>query len=139
MTTANDHHEHHRDPHHETPPMHDPVDPWHDHSHDPRPQRAHGGTLNARAVILIGIGLFLAVMVSTGIVYQYYVWYTTRMLDERASLGVRMSYKERMETKSKTVAQIAAEKPEWRDHDTVVVPFSRAVDEVVSRYEGGER
>ena len=45
---------------HETAPLHDPVDAWHDHSHDPKPQQAHAEVGNAGAIMGIG-GAFLLV------------------------------------------------------------------------------
>lgn len=139
MTMHPEHSEHPRDPHHETAPLHDPVDAWHDHSADPKPKEAHGRTLNAKAVIAIGAGLFVTIMMTTMVVYQYYVWYTTRMLNERATPQQRMQYTDRMELQSLAKRQVAAEDPVWRDHDTVLVPFNTAVDQVVATYKGEGR
>lgn len=131
--------EHHPDPHHETAPQHDPPDMWHDHAADARPQHAHGRTLKAKAVILIGIGLFITVMTATFVVYQYYVWYTTRMLNDRASPEQRVMYRERQDLRKRTLDQLDTEQPLWRDHDTVVVPLSSAMDTVIENYATEDR
>lgn len=131
--------EHKIDPHHETVPLHDPPDAWHDHSVDPRPQQAHGRTLDSRAVILVGLGLFATVMIATFIVYQYYVWYTTRMLTERASVEQRMVYTDRIENQQAALNQLGSEQYLWRDHDTVLVPLDTAMDQVISTYQGEGR
>jgi flagellar basal body-associated protein FliL len=65
---------------HETAPLHDPIDAWHDHSHDPKPQQAHAEVGNAGAIMGIGIALFMVIVVAVIAVYAYYVWYVTESL-----------------------------------------------------------
>jgi hypothetical protein len=67
---------------HETPPLHDPIDPWHDHSHDEKPQSAHAEVGNAAAIMGIGIALFMVIVVSVIAVYAYYSWYITERLNK---------------------------------------------------------
>lgn len=74
---AQPHRPHHA---HETPPLHDPVDPWHDHSHDQKPQPAHAEVGNARAIMGIGLALFMVIVVAVISVYAYYSWYVTQQL-----------------------------------------------------------
>lgn len=65
---------------HETPPLHDPPDPWHDHSHDEKPQQAHAEVGNAALITGIGVTLFMAIVVSVILIYGYYVWFITERL-----------------------------------------------------------
>lgn len=74
------HHAHHHVE--ETPPLHDPIDPWHDHTKDEKPQHAHAEVGNARAIIGIGVGLFMIIVLSVVAVYAYYTWYLARRLSE---------------------------------------------------------
>jgi hypothetical protein len=62
--------------------MHDPIDPWHDHSHDEKPQNAHAEVGNARAIMGIGIALFMVIVVAVISVYAYYTWYITERLNK---------------------------------------------------------
>lgn len=80
------HDPHHPDPHlvphhgHETPPLHDVPDEWHDHSHDEKPQHAHAEVGNAALITGIGVGLFMAIVVSVIAVYGYYTWFITERI-----------------------------------------------------------
>lgn len=65
---------------HETAPLHDPVDPWHDHTKDEQPQQAHAEVGNAAAIMGIGIALFMVIVVSVVVVYAYYTWFITERL-----------------------------------------------------------
>ncbi len=65
---------------HETPPLHDRPDEWHDHSHDEKPQQAHAEVGNAALITGIGVALFLAIVVSVILIYGYYVWFITERL-----------------------------------------------------------
>lgn len=60
--------------------MHDPIDAWHDHTKDERPQQAHAEVGNAAAIMGIGIALFLVIVVSVVVVYAYYTWFITERL-----------------------------------------------------------
>ena len=126
----------HIDPHHETAPLHDPPDPWHAHTPEEKPQQPHAEVMNARAVILVGVGLFVSVVVTVVIIYQYYVWYTSRMLDERATQVQRMNYKERVIVRDRVLADLRSAEYGWVDHDTVRVPIDVAINEVIEEYQG---
>lgn len=65
---------------HETSPMHDAVDAWHDHSHDERPQEAHTDVQNTRLIMGVGVALFLVVVAAVVVVYGFYTHYTTDRL-----------------------------------------------------------
>lgn len=73
-----DPHKHHT---HETAPMHDPVDAWHDHSHDAKPQAAHAEVQNTPLIMAVGLGLFMVIVVSVVAVYGFYTWYVARTLN----------------------------------------------------------
>jgi nitrate reductase NapE component len=76
---------------HETPPLHDPVDEWHDHSKDEKPQEAHAEVGNAYQIMGIGIALFLVIVVAVVATYGFYVHQTTLRLAkaEEVSFGQR--------------------------------------------------
>lgn len=76
MSHAYPHHAHS----HETPPLHDPIDAWHDHSHDEKPQQAHAEVGNAGAIMGIAIALFMVIVASVLVVYGYYTWFITERL-----------------------------------------------------------
>ncbi len=68
-------------PAHETAPMHDAIDAWHDHSHDEKPQNAHSEVGNAAMITGVGVALFLVIVAAVVAVYAYYTWYITERLD----------------------------------------------------------
>ncbi|HMN41304.1 MAG TPA: hypothetical protein PKE29_10695 [Phycisphaerales bacterium] len=68
---------------HETSPMHDAVDQWHDHSHDERPQHAHTDVINTRLVLAVGLALAGVIVVAVVVVYGFYVHYNTQRSSER--------------------------------------------------------
>lgn len=61
--------------------MHDPVDAWHDHSHDAKPQSAHAEVQNTPLIMAVGVGLFMVIVVSVAAVYGFYTWYVARTLN----------------------------------------------------------
>lgn len=75
-----DPHAKHSAKHHETAPLHDPVDSWHDHAHDEKPMAVHAEDVDTRSVLFIGIALFIVVVISCVIVYGFYVFRTTQKL-----------------------------------------------------------
>jgi hypothetical protein len=68
---------------HETAPMHDRPDTWHDHSHDESPQHAHGEVQNSRLVMGVGLALTAVIVASVLVVYGFYVHYNTHRSDQR--------------------------------------------------------
>ncbi|MBX3405497.1 MAG: hypothetical protein KF869_01935 [Phycisphaeraceae bacterium] len=73
----------HAKPHvHETAPLHDPVDEWHDHTKDEKPQQAHAEVGNAFQIMGIGVGLFMVIVFAVIATYGFYVHQTTRRLAE---------------------------------------------------------
>ena len=60
--------------------MHDPVDEWHDHSHDERPQRAHSDVQNSNLVLSVGIALAAVIGISSLVVYGFYIHYNTQRM-----------------------------------------------------------
>ena len=67
---------------HETAPLHDPADPWHDHSADERPQEAHGEVGNAALITGVGVALFLVIAAAVGVIYGFYRGYSTEQLNK---------------------------------------------------------
>lgn len=65
-----------------TPDLHDPADAWHDHSHDEKPQVAHGEVGNPTLVMSVGVGLFLVVVLAVVVVDTFYRGYASKKLRE---------------------------------------------------------
>lgn len=86
MSSTHDHHHHQ-----ETAPLHDAVDPWHDHSHDvEKPKEAPSEVANAGKIIFTGLALAMVVVVSILVTYAYYTGYVTARLAEvehRSAIG----------------------------------------------------
>lgn len=80
MTDPHAHPQHHV---HETAPLHDRPDEWHDHSGDEKPQHAHAEVGNAALIITTGLGLFLMIVASVVAVYAFYINTITRQLEEQ--------------------------------------------------------
>ncbi len=80
----------HHKPHvHETAPLHDPIDEWHDHSKDEKPQHAHAEVGNAARIMAVGIGLFLVIVVAVVVTYGFYVQQSTQRLNEMEIVRAR--------------------------------------------------
>lgn len=141
MSSTHDEHKH------ETAATSDPVDAWHDHSHDERPQAAHGEVQDTGRIMFIGVGLFIAVVVSVIAVYGFYTFYTTKELSA-AELSTPNSpallYRTDM---AKSQAMILAggqlklpALEEGKPERVVnILPFEQATDRVVAEYLGKRR
>jgi hypothetical protein len=68
---------------HETAPLHDTTDSWHDHSHDAKPQHAHAEVQNTPMIMGVGLALFMVIIFSVVAVYGFYTWYIARTLDSQ--------------------------------------------------------
>jgi len=85
----------HHKPHvHETAPLHDPIDQWHDHAKDEKPQHPHAEVSNAFRIMGIGIGLFLVIVFAVVVTYAFYIQQSTQRLNEmevvRATAGAAL-------------------------------------------------
>ncbi len=78
----------------EAPPMHDPVDGWHDHSIDELPQHAHGEVQNSNLILGVGIALTGVIVVSCLVVYGFYTHYNTQRSNEREHMVRIGTFKE---------------------------------------------
>lgn len=68
---------------HETAPMHDPVDQWHDHTRDEQPQKPHADVQNSNLVLGVGIALAVVIALSCAVVYGFYIHYNSQRTNER--------------------------------------------------------
>ncbi len=126
---------------HETPPMHDAIDAWHDHSHDERPQHAHGEVQNSRLVLGVGLALTGVIVVSSLVVYGFYVHYNTQRSDERERTTDGSPLIETRIEKGKALAMIQtggsfpmATEDEKVKKTVTLTPIDQAMDKVVRMY-----
>ena len=133
----------------ETPPMHDAVDEWHDHSHDERPQRAHADVQNSNLVLGVGIALAAVIAISSLIVYGFYIHYNTQRMVLRERTPRDGAFKEldlspTEDTRKFKSADLGllenggtTKLPTEKENEfkTITIsPISRAMDEVAQRY-----
>lgn len=126
---------HHPEQHSISPDMHDAPDAWHDHTKDPMPQQMHAEVANAKLIIGVGVGLFLAVVATIGIIYWYYIGYTTRLLEQNELIGL-----EQAQLEHKIAVATEFQGYHWAKQgdefvkDTVQVPMDIAMRKVVTEY-----
>ena len=123
----------HQPHHHETAPLHDAPDEWHDHSHDAeQPQHAHSEVGNAHLVVGVGVGAFLLVVGAIIAVYGYYTMFVTRQLALKERLEGNAG--ERVWTERSRLRDDEPFRTMWIDHDTIQIPLELAVERVVVEY-----
>lgn len=130
---SSDHH-----PKHVTPDEHDPPDAWHSHTPDEKPQHAHGEVANAGLIIAVGAMMFVGLIVTVCIVYGYYVWYTTKLLERQEGPGTGqeaayLEYRNNSKDKFSQYSWVPEEAP-IVPKDTVQVPLDVAARKVVTKY-----
>jgi hypothetical protein len=132
------HHGHHV---HETRPLHDPVDTWHDHSHDERPQHAHGEVQNSNIVLAVGLALTAVIVASVIVVYGFYVHYNTQRADDRERTTAGAPLLETRGEKVKDLSMVAnggsfqmATEDEKVKKTVTIAPVGQAMDKVVQTY-----
>lgn len=138
----------------ETPPMHDPVDEWHDHSHDQKPQHAHGEVQNSNLIMGVGLALTGVIVISCIVVYGFYVHYNTRRMAEREHMPRIGAYKELADSptetarKAKSADLVLLEKGGSTQMPTevenvnktiTITPIAKSIDEVVQTYTTSRR
>lgn len=127
---------------HETAPLHDPVDAWHDHNADERPQHAHAEIVDTNAVMGVGVALFFVIVFAVVAVWGFYTWYSTQRLAEleRTSTdspawllrGDRISMLTWLE-KGHTLNIPAVDK-DTPARQINIIPVKQATDTVVEQY-----
>jgi hypothetical protein len=132
----------------ETAPLHDPVDEWHDHSHDEKPQRPHADVQSSNLVLGVGIALAAVIAISVLAVYGFYVHYNTQRMDLREHTtsknlpGLAPSPADETRVK-KSKDLITLERggevrmPTEKENvsrKVTIVPMSQAMEEVVQTY-----
>lgn len=125
---------------HVTPDEHDAPDAWHQHSAQEKPQHSHGEVANARLIIGVGALMSALLVATVVIVYGYYTWYTTKLLDkqELANPGNGLELEAR-EYKGRTLDDFqgyhwVAEDAPVVPADTVQIPIDIAKKKVAAQY-----
>lgn len=147
------------DPHHtpnpsthhvaETAPMHDPVDAWHDHSRDEKPQHAHAEVQNSNLIMFVGVALTGVIGLSSLVVYGFYTYYNTHRMAEREHMPRAGAYSDLAESPSEEARSNKArdmlvlerggsiKMPTEQENITRTVtlsPIALAMDEVAQSY-----
>lgn len=128
---------------HETAPMHDAVDAWHDHSHDERPQEAHAEVQNTPMIMGVGVALFFVVVASVVVVYGFYTHYTTTRLSaleqttENSPAFVTRGEQSNSLTLLKAGGTLPLKDADGKERQVRVSPVDQAAAGVVGRYAGG--
>ena len=127
---------------HETAPLHDPVDSWHDHSHDEKPQHAHGDVQDSNLVLGVGVALAAVIAVSCLVVYGFYTHYNTqRGIDSElvkypnspATLTREAKVADLFLLEKGGTTKMPTEK-EGVTKDITITPIDQAMDTIVQKY-----
>ena len=116
---------------HETPVNHTEPDEWHQHSPDEgAPQIEHGAHANPTALAITFVAMILGVAFVIVVLVAYFNNYVSTIKAEKQE-GVTIA--EPFEaSKAEALAHLNAYG--WVDHQTVHVPVSNAMDQVIARY-----
>ena len=138
----------------EAPPMHDPVDEWHDHAHDEKPQHAHGEVQNSNLIMGVGLALTVVIVVSCLVVYGFYTHYNTQRMVEREHMPRAGAYSELADspTEATRKAKLAdlnllnqggplsmPTETENVNKTITITPLSKSMDDVVRAYTASRR
>jgi hypothetical protein len=126
----------HDHPKHVTPDEHDPPDAWHQHSVEEKPQHAHGEVANAGLIMGVGLLMFLGLVATVVIVYGYYTWYTTKLLNAQEKTGLEQAVLTYRAESFKKFADYnwVREEPPIVPKDTVRIPLDAAARKVATKY-----
>ena len=129
--------------------MHDPVDEWHDHSHDEMPQRAHSDVQNSNLVLGIGVALAAVIAIASLVVYGFYTHYNTQRMALRESTPRTGAFVDLAQSPTEKTRNDKSESlgllqsggttklPTEKENEfkTITVsPIDKAMDDVVQRY-----
>lgn len=138
----------------ETAPLHDPVDEWHDHSHDEKPQHAHGEVQNSNLIMGVGLALTGVIVISSLVVYGFYTHYNTQRMVEREHMPRAGAFKDLADspTEATRKAKLAdlnllnqggplpmPTEVENVNKTVTITPIARAIDEVAQSYTANRR
>ncbi|MBX3357951.1 MAG: hypothetical protein KF745_05940 [Phycisphaeraceae bacterium] len=71
-----------------TPPDHEAPDAWHaHHAGEDVPHAAHGELADSHLVLFYGVGAFVVVVVASLLIYLYFIFEATRLLNEHDDKG----------------------------------------------------
>jgi hypothetical protein len=123
-------------PKHATPDEHDLPDEWHQHPPGTRPQNAHAEVANAHLIMGVGVLMFIGLIATIAVVYGYYTWYTTGLLDKQEKVGLEASYIEYRNGAAQRLDEYSwlAEDPPIVPKDTVQGPLDVAARKVATKY-----
>jgi hypothetical protein len=136
----------------ETPAVHDPVDAWHDHTHDAKPQDPHTDQANVRQVVTIGILLAMSVAVASVSVWGFYRWYITTELNREEvvdpnqinsrlapSIAVRWEKERQLKVRDEG-GQLSLPTEEGKPNRSVTIrPLDEAMADVIKSYSSPAR
>lgn len=126
----------HDHPKHVTPDEHDPPDSWHQHAAEEKPQHAHGEVANPGLILGVGALMFAGLVATVVIVYGYYTWYTTDLLNRQEMIGLEqaaLTYRADTFKKFSDYGWVR-EEPPVVPKDTVRIPLEQAAKKVATRY-----
>ncbi len=122
--------------------MHDPVDAWHDHTKDEKPQHAHAEVQNTPLIMGVGLALFMVIVVSVVAVYGFYTWYVARTLNQQEVTTVGAPALQFRDDKARALKTIAeggtVELPALEEGKPkrviTILPFAEAQAAVLKQY-----
>ena len=105
--------------------------------HGEVPQAPHAELVNAPMVIGVGVGLFLLIVVTTLIIFQYYQWYSINLLEARG----QATYNESPMRERRERLQGQLDDTGWVDAEAGIIhiPVDLAGSKVVDAYAGISR
>ncbi len=110
-------------------------DPHHDSHADDHAQTAHTEVVDAPRVIAVGLVLFVSVIITVVIVYQFYNWWNIGLqrrieLDKSAKIEINAR-----EYRAESLSVLERGEPSWVDAETVQMPITFGFEQVEARYE----
>ena len=138
----------------EAAPLHDPVDEWHNHSHDDKPQHAHGEVQNSNLIMGVGLALTGVIVLSCVVVYGFYTHYNTQRMVEREHMQRSGVYSELADSPTEATRKVKSEalnllnqggtvpmptEVENVNKTITITPLAKSIDDVAQSYTANRR